>query len=41
VRAIERGLWFLSLEHSAADITDALARAETAFSRHAQEWKNS
>ena len=41
VRAIERGLWFLSLEHSAADISDALARAETAFSRHAQEWKKS
>jgi len=39
VRAIERGLWFICLEHTEDDITDALARAETAFSRHAREWK--
>jgi glutamate-1-semialdehyde 2,1-aminomutase len=38
VRAIERGLWFLSLKHTAADITEALERAERAFSRHAKEW---
>lgn len=39
VRAIERGLWFLSLAHSEKDVEDALQRAETAFARHAQEWK--
>jgi len=38
VRAIERGLWFLSLSHSDSDISDALQRAETAFARHATEW---
>ena len=40
MRAIERGLWFLCLEHTEDDITDALVRAETAFNRHAREWKN-
>lgn len=39
VRAIERGLWFICLEHSEADITEALERAERAFARHAREWK--
>jgi glutamate-1-semialdehyde 2,1-aminomutase len=39
VRAIERGLWFLTLTHTDADIAEALARAETAFARHAAEWK--
>jgi glutamate-1-semialdehyde 2,1-aminomutase len=38
VRAIERGLWFLSLAHREADIREALQRAEIAFARHAQEW---
>jgi glutamate-1-semialdehyde 2,1-aminomutase len=39
VRAIERGLWFLSFAHSAADVEEALRRAEPAFARHAGEWK--
>lgn len=39
VRAIERGLWFLSLAHTAADVDEALQRAETAFARHAAEWR--
>lgn len=39
VRAIERGLWFLSLAHSEADVDEALKRASTAFARHASEWK--
>jgi glutamate-1-semialdehyde 2,1-aminomutase len=38
VRAIERGLWFLSLAHTEADIEEALRRAEPAFARHAAEW---
>jgi glutamate-1-semialdehyde 2,1-aminomutase len=39
VRAIERGLWFLSLAHTAADVDEALQRAETAFTRHAADWR--
>lgn len=39
VRAIERGLWFVSMAHDAKDIDEALQRAERAFSRHAKEWK--
>ena len=39
VRAIERGLWFLSLAHSSNDIDQALQRAESAFARHDAEWK--
>jgi glutamate-1-semialdehyde 2,1-aminomutase len=35
VRAIERGLWFISLAHTDADITEALGKVETAFARHA------
>lgn len=38
VRAIERGLWFISMEHKEADIDEALKRAEAAFERHALEW---
>ena len=38
VRAIERGLWFLTLTHTEADIDETLARADRAFARHAQEW---
>ena len=38
VRAIERGLWFLSLAHSEADVTEALQRAGVAMERHAREW---
>lgn len=40
VRAIERGLWFICLEHTEKDIRESLERAETAFARHAQEWKS-
>jgi glutamate-1-semialdehyde 2,1-aminomutase len=39
VRAIERGLWSISLAHSDADIDLALSRAATAFRRHAETWK--
>lgn len=39
VRAIERGLWFLSMEHTEKDVEDALARAERAFARHAREYQ--
>jgi len=39
VRAIERGLWFLSMEHTEKDVEEALVRAERAFARHAQEYK--
>jgi len=39
VRAIERGLWFISLAHRELDISEALRRAEPAFARHAREWQ--
>lgn len=39
VRAIERGLWFLSLAHSENDVDEGLQRASKAFARHAAEWK--
>jgi glutamate-1-semialdehyde 2,1-aminomutase len=39
VRAIERGLWFISLAHRDEDIREALTRAEPAFAQHAAEWK--
>ncbi|HEY1081897.1 MAG TPA: aspartate aminotransferase family protein [Prosthecobacter sp.] len=39
VRAIERGLWFISLSHTQADIDEALQRAARAFAQHAAEWK--
>jgi glutamate-1-semialdehyde 2,1-aminomutase len=39
VRAIERGLWFLSLAHTAEDVEEALRRAAGAFERHTREWK--
>ncbi len=39
VRAIERGLWFISLTHRQPDIHEALQRAERSFARHASEWK--
>ena len=39
VRAIERGLWFLSLVHKIQDVEEALNRASAAFERHAVEWK--
>lgn len=39
VRAIERGLWFISLAHTQTDIDEALQRSARAFARHAAEWK--
>lgn len=38
VRAIERGLWSISLAHTEADIDEALQRAKPAFARHAAGW---
>ena len=38
VRAIERGLWSVSLAHTQHDIDDALTRAARAFARHAASW---
>jgi len=38
VRAIERGLWSISLTHTEADIDEALVRAGRAFARHADTW---
>ncbi|MCF3650491.1 aspartate aminotransferase family protein [Synoicihabitans lomoniglobus] len=40
VRAIERGLWSISLAHTEQDIADALARAATAFARHADTYQS-
>lgn len=39
VRAIERGIWFVSYAHSMADIDEALHRAESAMARHAEQWR--
>ena len=39
VRAIERGLWFVSLAHDDREIRAALVRAEGAFARHALTWQ--
>jgi len=39
VRAVERGLWFMSLAHTEADIDAALTRATAAFAQHAAEWE--
>jgi glutamate-1-semialdehyde 2,1-aminomutase len=39
VRAIERGLWSISLAHTEADIDETLRRAAPAFARHAAEYK--
>lgn len=39
VRAIERGLWFVSLAHTEADLTETVRRLEPAFARHAATWK--
>ncbi len=41
VRAIERGLWSISLAHRDSDIDDALVRSDRAFARHADTWKAS
>jgi len=38
VRAIERGLWSISLTHTDADLDEALVRADRAFARHAATW---
>jgi glutamate-1-semialdehyde 2,1-aminomutase len=37
VRIIERGLAFISLVHTAAEIAEALARVDRAFAQHARE----
>jgi glutamate-1-semialdehyde 2,1-aminomutase len=39
VRAIERGLWFISMVHTDGDIDQTLARAKIAMERHAAEYK--
>lgn len=39
VRAIERGLWSISLAHTETDIDETLQRAAPAFARHAADWK--
>jgi glutamate-1-semialdehyde 2,1-aminomutase len=38
VRAIERGIWSISLAHAETDIDEALIRSARAFRRHAAEW---
>lgn len=40
VRAIERGLWSVSLAHTEKDIDDALTRAGVAFARHAEGYRS-
>ena len=39
VRAIERGLWSISLAHDESHIDQALQRAAIAFRRHVETWK--
>lgn len=39
VRAIERGLWSISLAHTDAQIDEALVRSGRAFQRHAVTWQ--
>ena len=39
VRAIERGLWSISLAHNDRDIDQALERAAVAVRRHAETWR--
>lgn len=39
VRAIERGLWSISLAHEGSHIGEALKRAAVAFRRHAATWQ--
>ncbi len=39
VRAIERGLWFISLAHTESDIDEALQRARPAFAAHARDYQ--
>jgi len=38
VRAIERGIWFISLAMTEEDIQEALIRADRAFARHLEGW---
>jgi len=38
VRAIERGLWSISLAHTDKDIDEALVKSDKAFARHAAGW---
>lgn len=39
VRAIERGLWSISLAHEGSHIDEALQRSAVAFRRHAATWQ--
>jgi glutamate-1-semialdehyde 2,1-aminomutase len=39
VRAIERGLWFISLAHTDGDIEETLQRARAAFASHAENYQ--
>lgn len=39
VRAIERGLWFMSLAHREQDVDAALQRIQPAFAQHAATWQ--
>jgi glutamate-1-semialdehyde 2,1-aminomutase len=39
VRAIERGLWSISMVHTEADIDEGLKRAAVAFARHAETYQ--
>lgn len=39
VRAIERGLWFLGMEHTEKDVEEAMVRVERALARHAREYQ--
>jgi glutamate-1-semialdehyde 2,1-aminomutase len=39
VRAIERGLWSVSLAHVQSDIDEAMRRAAVAFARHGATWQ--
>jgi glutamate-1-semialdehyde 2,1-aminomutase len=39
VRAIERGLWSISLAHEGGHIDEALQRSVLAFRRHAATWQ--
>jgi glutamate-1-semialdehyde 2,1-aminomutase len=38
VRAIERGLWFVSMAHDSADFAETIPRVQRAMARHAETW---
>ena len=39
VRAIERGIWFISLATTEEHVEEALVRADRAFERHVESWE--